>query len=70
MLTTLAERGKANVLDFCKPILGGKSAILPTADSMVYAELNGTMQWLLRTGRKDNCFLLRRILHQKRVTGR
>src|SRR5262245_46158819 len=69
-LTSTAERRKANLLEYCVPIFNGKSAIVPTADSMAYAELNLTMQWLLRLGRRDTRFLLRRGLHQKRVTSR
>ena len=57
-----------NLLEYVSPILGGKSGIIPTADSMVYAELNLTMQWLLRLGKKDTRFLLRKALHQRRVT--
>jgi cellulose biosynthesis protein BcsQ len=37
---------------------------------MAYAELNLTMQWLLRLGKRDTRFLLRKALHQKRVTNR
>jgi len=37
---------------------------------MAYAELNLTMQWLLRLGKRDTRFLLRRGLHQTRVAGR
>src|SRR5262245_22854976 len=44
-LTNTAERRKANLLEYCIPIFNGKSAIVPTADSMAYAELNLTMQW-------------------------
>jgi chromosome partitioning protein len=35
---------------------------------MAYAELNLTMQWLLRLGKRDTRFLLRKALHQRRVT--
>ena len=69
-LLSLAERRKGNLLDCCLPILGNGSAILPNADSMAYAELNLTMQWLLRLGKRDTRFLLRKALHQKRVTNR
>jgi cellulose biosynthesis protein BcsQ len=65
-----SERKKCNLLDFTVPIFDGKSAIIPTADSMSYAELNLTMRWLLRIGKKDNRFLLRRALQQKRITRR
>ena len=67
-LTAAAEGRKVNLLEYISPILGGKSGIVPTADSMVYAELNLTMQWLLRLGKKDTRFLLRKALHQRRVT--
>ncbi len=63
-----AERRKANLLEYCVGILDGKSAIVPNADSMAYAELNLTMQWLLKLGKRDTRFLLRKALHQKRVT--
>jgi cellulose biosynthesis protein BcsQ len=67
-----AESRKVNLLDCCAPIpvLGDRSAIVPSADGMAYAELNLTMQWLLRQGRRDTRFLLRKALHQKRITGR
>jgi cellulose biosynthesis protein BcsQ len=69
-LLDAAERRKANLLDCCVPIFDGKSAVIPNADSMAYAELNLTMQWLLRLGKRDTRFLLRKALQQKRVTRR
>lgn len=69
-LLDMAERRKANLLDCCVPIFDGRSAIIPNADSMAYAELNLTMQWLLRLGKRDTRFLLRKALHQKRITSR
>jgi cellulose biosynthesis protein BcsQ len=69
-LLNVAERRKANLLDCCVPIFDGKSAIVPNADSMAYAELNLTMQWLLRMGKRDTRFLLRKAFHQKRITKR
>jgi chromosome partitioning protein len=69
-LTSAASRRKVNLLEYQVPILGGRSGIVATADTMAYAELNLTMQWLLRIGRKDTRFLLRRALHQKRVSNR
>jgi cellulose biosynthesis protein BcsQ len=69
-LLSAAERRKANLLELCVPIFDGKSAIVPNADSMAYAELNLTLQWLLRLGKRDTRFLLRKALHQKRVTDR
>src|SRR5262249_20121712 len=44
-LLNVAERRKANLLDYCVPIFNGNSAIVPNADSMAYAELNLTLQW-------------------------
>jgi cellulose biosynthesis protein BcsQ len=69
-LTAAAEKRRGNILDCCVPIFDGKSAVIPTSDSMTYAELNLTMQWLLRIGKRDTRFLLRRLLHQRRVTNR
>jgi cellulose biosynthesis protein BcsQ len=69
-LLNAAEHRKVNLLDYCVPIFDGKSAIVANADSMAYAELNLTMQWLLRLGKRDTRFLLRKALQQKRVTGR
>jgi cellulose biosynthesis protein BcsQ len=69
-LLTVAERRKANLLEYAVPIFNGKSAIVPNADSMAYAELNLTLQWLLRLGKRDTRFLLRKALQQKRVSGR
>jgi chromosome partitioning protein len=57
-------------LDYTVPIIGGESAVVPTADTLAYAELNLTMQWLLRIGKKDTRFLLRKALHQQRVAQR
>jgi chromosome partitioning protein len=69
-LMNAAEKRKANLLDYCVPIFDGKSAIVPSADSMAYAELNLTMQWLFRLCKRDTRFLLRRALHQRRLTRR
>jgi chromosome partitioning protein len=69
-LLSIAERRKANLLECSAPIFNGKSAIVPNADSMAYAELNLTMQWLVRLGKRDTRFLLRKALQQKRVTRR
>src|SRR5205823_5587133 len=65
-----AEKRRANLLEYCVPIFDGKSAVVPSADSMAYAELNLTMRWLLREGRRDTRFLLRKALQQRRVTRR
>jgi cellulose biosynthesis protein BcsQ len=59
-----------NLLDYARPILPeGKSALVPTADEMAYAEMNLTIRWMLRDTRRDPRFLLRKELHMKRVTG-
>jgi chromosome partitioning protein len=67
-LTAAAARRRMNLLEYTMPILDRRSAVVATTDTMAYAELNLTMQWLLRIGRKDTRFLLRRALHQKRVS--
>jgi chromosome partitioning protein len=69
-LLTVAERRKADLLEYSAPIFNGKSAIVPNADSMAYAELNLTLQLLLRLGKRDTRFLLRKALQQKRITRR
>lgn len=69
-LLNVAERRKANLLECCIPIFNGQSAIIPSADSMAYAELNLTMQWLLRRGKRDTRFLLRKALQLKGVARR
>jgi chromosome partitioning protein len=63
-----ADKRKSNLLEYRVPIFDGKSAVVPSADSMAYAELNLTMQWLFRQCKRDTRFLLRRALHQRRVT--
>jgi len=69
-LTTSAVFRTTNLLDYSVPIFGGQSAVVPTADTLAYAELNLTMQWLLRLSKKDTRFLLRKALHQQRVAER
>lgn len=69
-LLNVAERHKANLLQYSVPIFNGNSALVPNADSMAYAELNLTLQWLLRLGKRDTRFLLRKALQQNRVTRR
>jgi chromosome partitioning protein len=69
-LTKVATRQKANLLDCCARVLDGGAAIVPTTDSLGYAESGLTMQWLLGYGKRDIRFLLRRGLHQKRVVKR
>ncbi len=58
-----------SLLDYTQPILSaGRSRLVPTTDDLAYAELNLAIRWLLRDGRRDARFLLRRELHLKRVT--
>ena len=64
------RRVNANLLEYAVPILDGRSAIVATTDRLAYAELNLTMQWLLRVCKRDTRFLLRRGLHQRRITRR
>lgn len=53
---------------YIAPILDDQAGLVATSDKMAYAELNLTMHWLLRLGKRDTRFLLRRALHQKRIT--
>jgi cellulose biosynthesis protein BcsQ len=69
-LAKVATYQKANLLDCCAPVLDGSAAIVPTTDSLGYAESGLTMQWQLGYGKRDVRFLLRRGLHQKRVAKR
>jgi cellulose biosynthesis protein BcsQ len=41
----------------------GSISIVPTSDSLAYAELNLTLGWLLKQGERDARFLLRKALH-------
>jgi cellulose biosynthesis protein BcsQ len=60
-----------NILDYVQPILPEqKSSIVPTTDSLAYAESNLTIRWMLREGNRDPRFLLRRELQLRRVTGK
>lgn len=63
-----AHHRRMNLLDYVAPILDDRAGLVATSDNMAYAELNLTMHWLLRLGRRDTRFLLRRALHQRRVT--
>lgn len=63
-----AAHGSLSLLEFVAPILDDRAGLVATSDKMAYAELNLTLHWLLRLGRRDTRFLLRRALHQKRVT--
>jgi cellulose biosynthesis protein BcsQ len=58
-----------NLIDYVKPILSA-SGLLPTADTLAYAETNLAIRWLLKEGNRDPRFLLRKELQLKRVTGR
>jgi chromosome partitioning protein len=69
-LTKVATHQKANLFDCCAPVLDGSAAIIPTTDSLGYAESGLTMQWQLGHGKRDVRFLLRRGLHQKQVAKR
>jgi cellulose biosynthesis protein BcsQ len=67
-LSHAAHHRGLNLLKFITPILDDRGGLVATSDKMAYAELNLTMDWLLRLGKRDTRFLLRRALHQKRVT--
>ncbi len=69
-LAKLATHQKANLLDCCAPVLDGSAAIVPTTDSLGYAESGLTMQWQLGDGKRDVRFLLRRGLHHRQVAKR
>jgi cellulose biosynthesis protein BcsQ len=68
-LTDAAHHRRLNLREIVAPILGDRAGLVATSDRMAYAELNLTMHWLLRLGKRDTRFLLRRALHQKRITG-
>jgi cellulose biosynthesis protein BcsQ len=70
LLLSAVDRAKTNLLEYAAPVLDNRSAIVPATDRLAYAELNLSIQWLLRTCRRDTRFLLRKALHQKRVTNR
>jgi cellulose biosynthesis protein BcsQ len=69
-LNQSVQKRALNILQFVTPIMEDRAGLVATSDRMAYAELNLTMHWLLRLGRRDTRFLLRRALHQKRVTNR
>jgi cellulose biosynthesis protein BcsQ len=57
--------------DYTHPVLPGtKSAVVPTTDSLAYAELNLTVRWFLKDSTRDVRFLLRRELQLKKITNR
>jgi cellulose biosynthesis protein BcsQ len=58
-----------NLLSYAQPVLGSSgSALVGTVDTLVYAETNLTVRWLLREGNRDPRFILRRELHLKRIS--
>jgi cellulose biosynthesis protein BcsQ len=70
-LTASFEAEFPNILKYTHPLPpDGRSGLVPTTDTLAYAETNLTIRWLLREGNRDPRFLLRRELQLKRVTGR
>lgn len=67
-LSDAAHHPGLNLLKFIVPILDDRAGLVAASDTMAYAELNLTMRWLLRLGKRDTRFLLRRALHQKRIS--
>jgi cellulose biosynthesis protein BcsQ len=68
-LTASFDAEYPNLLNFTQSVLPKqKSGLVPTTDSLAYAETNLTIRWLLREGTRDPRFLLRRELQLKRVT--
>jgi cellulose biosynthesis protein BcsQ len=58
-----------NLLEYIQPVLPAKqSGLVPTTDTLAYAETNLTIRWLLREGNRDPRFLLRKELHLRRLT--
>src|SRR4029077_2068509 len=58
-----------NLLSYAQPVMGSNgSALVGTVDTLVYAETNLTLRWLLREGNRDPRFILRRELHLKRIS--
>jgi cellulose biosynthesis protein BcsQ len=58
-----------NLLSYAQPVMGSNgSALVGTVDTLVYAETNLTVRWLLREGNRDPRFILRRELHLKRIS--
>lgn len=54
---------------YIQPVLSsGRSGLVPTTDTLAYAETNLTLRWLLRDENRDPRLLLRRELHLKRIT--
>ena len=58
-----------NLLSYAQSVMGTSgSALVGTVDTLVYAETNLTVRWLLREGNRDPRFILRRELHLKRIS--
>jgi cellulose biosynthesis protein BcsQ len=49
---------------------GGQLDLVATSDNLAYAELSLTLGWLLRTGERDNRFLIRKALQLMSVGAR
>jgi cellulose biosynthesis protein BcsQ len=74
-LADVAEKKPAKLLNFTVPLpqLNPHSRLVATTDRLAYAELNQTVQWLLRVGgarggwngRHDGRMILRRALHAR-----
>jgi chromosome partitioning protein len=72
-LADLAEKKTARLIDFTLPVpqLNAHSRLVAATDRLAYAELNQTVQWLLRVGgsgsgwngRHDGRMILRKALH-------
>ncbi|OWK35567.1 ParA family protein [Fimbriiglobus ruber] len=77
-LLTPDEKGKpGNLLEHTLPVpqLGPHARLVPTTDTLAYAELSETVKWLFRVGgkekkwngRRDGRMILRRALHRPAV---
>lgn len=67
---TAAGGVQLNLTAYAVPVpagagLQGSMHIVPCTDHLAYAELNLTLGWLLRQGKHDARFLLRKALHSK-----
>lgn len=70
-LNNTAEERKADITGYIHDVFEETGCgIVPTSDKLAYAEMNLTMSWLLRLGKKDTRFLLRKALHQRRITSK
>ena len=77
LLTPDAKGKPGKLLDHTLPVplLGPHARLVPTTDTLAYAELSQTVQWLLRVGgkaqkwngRRDGRMILRRALHRPTV---